>query len=130
MFKVTILLLLPLSGSPLSPGHVRGQWVRPVAGQGTLPLPADQRGRTLFFQGRHHQREPAGGRGLVGRLPQRQEWVVPQQLRAGAERKWWVLRALLQMWCIIRRPHQLASCSTGLIDNDSLSFSPGVTSLA
>lgn len=83
-------------------GHVGGQRVWPPAGQGALRLPADQRGRALLLQGRHHQREPAGGRGLVGRLVQRQVWVVPQQLRAGAERKRWVERLFASFFTTAR----------------------------
>lgn len=78
-----------VSGS-LSSGHVGGQWVWPAAGEGALPLPADQRGRAVLLQGRRHRGEAAGGGGLVGRLAQRQDGVVPQQLRTGAEGVRWV----------------------------------------
>lgn len=66
------------ASSFVSSGHVGGQRVWPRAVQGALYFPADQRGRTLFLQGRHHQREPAGGGGLVGGLVQRPLRVVPQ----------------------------------------------------
>lgn len=95
---------LCLPCSPLLSGHVRGQRVWPLAGQGTLSLRADQWGRTLVLQGRHHQCDPAGGRGLVGRLVQRQVWVVPQQLCTGAERRRWVQLLLLRMLCFIHFP--------------------------